>query len=76
MAMYVWHVRVNMELEDLQRKLSLASRHVFMKVNHDASQMKKNYLNPIVYVVIDGNKFNIKDIKVEEYDIYIETEKQ
>jgi hypothetical protein len=65
-----------MELEDLQRKLSLASRHVFMKVNHDASQMKKKDVDPEVYILVDGKKHKLIEVGVLNQDIILETEKE
>lgn len=63
-----------MDLEDLKRKLSLAGRHIFMKINHNAAELKKKHTDPNVYVMVDGKKLNIKDIKIEEYNIHLETE--
>lgn len=65
-----------MDLEDLKRKLSLAGRHIFMKINHNAAELKKKYNDPSVYVIINGKKMKIRDITVNECNIYLETEKE
>ena len=74
--MYVWLVRVDMDLEDLKRKLSLAGRHIFMKINHNAAELKKKYTDPNVYVMVNGKKMKIRDITVNECNIHLETEEQ
>lgn len=65
-----------MDLEDLKRKLSLAGRHIFMKINHNAAELKKKYTDPNVYVIVNGQKMKIRDITVNECNIYLETEKE
>jgi hypothetical protein len=65
-----------MDLEDLKRKLSLAGRHIFMKINYNAAEIKKKYTDPNVYVMVNGKKIKITDITVNECNIYLETENE
>jgi hypothetical protein len=65
-----------MKFEDLQRKLSLAGRHIFMTVNHDASQIKKKDVDPEVYILVDGKKHKLIEVGVLNQDIILETEKE
>lgn len=65
-----------MDLEDLKRKLSLAGRHIFMKINYNAAEIKKKYTDPNVYVMVNGKKMKITDITVNECNIYLETENE
>ena len=41
---------------------------------NDAASIKKKYVEPHVFVRIDGKKVKIKDITVSECNIYLETE--
>jgi len=65
-----------MDLEDLKRKLSLAGRHIFMKINYNAAELKKKYTDPNVYVIVNGKKMKISDITVNECNIHLETEEE
>jgi hypothetical protein len=41
---------------------------------NNPSMLKKKYVEPHVFVRIDGKKVKIKDITVSECNIYLETE--
>lgn len=55
------------------KRLKDAGRRIFMGAN-DAASIKKKYVEPHVFVRIDGKKVKIKDITVSECNIYLETE--
>lgn len=55
------------------KRLKDASRNIFISVNN-AANVKKKYVEPHVFVKIDGKKVKIKDITISECNIYLETE--
>jgi hypothetical protein len=62
-----------MQLEGMMKRLKDAGRNIFLGSN-DAASVKKKYVEPHVFVRIDGKKVKIKDITVSECNIYLETE--
>jgi hypothetical protein len=62
-----------MQLEGMLKRLKNASRNIFLSMNN-ATILKKKYVEPHVFVRIDGKKVKIKDITVSECNIYLETE--
>jgi hypothetical protein len=66
-------VRDDMQIEGMIKRLKDASRNIFLGMNNAAS-LKKRYVEPHVFVRIDGKKVKIKDITVSECNIYLETE--
>ena len=62
-----------MQLEGMVKRLKDAGRNIFMGMNN-AAMIKKKYVEPHVFVKIDGKKVKIKDITVSECNIYLETE--
>lgn len=55
------------------KRLKTASRNIFLSMNNSAI-VKKKYVEPHVFVKIDGKQIKIKDITVSECNIYLETE--
>jgi len=64
-----------MQLEGMMKRLKDASRNIFLTLNNSAA-LKKRYVEPHVFVRINGKKVKIKDITVSECNIYLETEEQ
>ena len=62
-----------MQLEGMLKRLKNASRNIFLSMNNP-SMLKKKYVEPHVFVKIDGKKVKITDITVSECNIYLETE--
>jgi len=62
-----------MHIEGMIKRLKDAGRNIFIATNNAAS-LKKKYVEPHVFVRIDGKKVKIKDITVSECNIYLETE--
>ena len=54
------------------KRLKDASRNIFKAGNTES--LRKRYIEPHVFVRIDGKKVKIKDITVSECNIYLETE--
>ena len=54
------------------KRLKDAGRNIFIGMNNAAS-VKKRYVEPHVFVMIDGKKVKIKDITISECNIYLET---
>jgi hypothetical protein len=65
-------VRDNMQIEGMIKRLKDASRNIFKAGNTES--LRKRYIEPHVFVRIDGKKVKIKDITVSECNIYLETE--
>ena len=63
-----------MKFEELQRKISLAGRHIFMRVNHDASIIKKQDVDPNVLVLFNGKEHKVVDVGVLGQDIILKIE--
>jgi len=66
-------VRDDMQLEGMMKRLKDAGRNIFMGTN-DAASIKKRYIEPHVFVRINGKNVRITDITVSECNIYLETE--
>lgn len=62
-----------MQLEGMMKRLKDAGRNIFLG-NNDASIIKKRYMEPHVFVKINGKKVRITDITTSECNIYLETE--
>jgi len=62
-----------MQLEGMMKRLKDAGRDIFIGLNN-AATLKKRYVEPHVYVKINGKKVKIMDITVSECNIYLETE--
>ncbi len=62
-----------MQLEGMMKRLKDAGRNIFMGTN-DAASIKKRYIEPHVFVRINGKNVRITDITVSECNIYLETE--
>lgn len=62
-----------MDAERIIKRIKEASRDIFMG-NNDASVIKKRYVEPHVFVKINGKEVKITDITVSECNIYLETE--
>ena len=65
-------MRDNMQIEGMIKRLKDASRNIFLTLNNSAT-LKKRYVEPHVFVRINGKKVKIKDITVSECNIYLET---
>ena len=61
-----------MQLDGMVKRLKDAGRNIFIGMNNAAS-VKKKYVEPHVFVMIDGKKVKIKDITISECNIYLET---
>jgi hypothetical protein len=64
-----------MQLEGMLKRLKDASRNIFIAANN-AANVKKRYVEPHIFVRIDGKKVKITDITVSECNIYLETEEK
>lgn len=62
-----------MNLDGMMKRLKDAGRNIFMGTN-DAASIKKRYVEPHVFVRINGKKVKITDITISECNIYLETE--
>jgi hypothetical protein len=61
-----------MQLEGMLKRLKNASRNIFLQHNN-AAEIKKRYIEPHVFVRIDGKQVKIKDVTISESNIYLET---
>lgn len=61
--------------EGMIKRIKDASRNIFLSMNN-ASQVKKRYVEPHVFVKMNGKNVKIKDITVSECNIYLETEEE
>jgi hypothetical protein len=62
-----------MDADGMIKRIKNASRNIFLALN-DSGLIKKKYVEPHVFVRINGKKVKIKDITVSECNIYLETE--
>ena len=62
-----------MQLDGMVKRLKDAGRNIFISMNN-AAIIKKKYVEPHVFVKINGKKVKITDITVSECNIYLETE--
>lgn len=57
------------------KRIKDASRNIFLSMNN-AAHVKKRYVEPHVFVKMNGKNVKIKDITVSECNIYLETEEE
>lgn len=61
--------------EGMIKRIKDASRNIFLSMNN-AAQVKKRYVEPHVFVKMNGKNVKIKDITISECNIYLETEEE
>jgi hypothetical protein len=57
------------------KRIKDASRNIFLALN-DSGMLKKKYAEPHVFVSVNGKKMKIRDVTVNECNIYLETEEE